>query len=610
MTEIHYRTVDCVRADSDGRTIYGRVVPYGEPAEIRESGVTYTERFAPGAFSRSIAERGGKVRLFAVHETRRLPIGRATELTEQADGLYGSFAVAATREGDDALELVRSGIVDAFSIGFRPIRQRHESGVTVRTEAALIEVSLVGMPAYEGAQIHGVRSADTHARLTALVRSAPNQQQGKTTMNVSDQIYDRLRYMSDKGALTERDRLTGEARDMLRRSEDGGLTADDDTRFGEIERDLEFLNRRIEQRDRLLRMAQNPGYIESGTPWSARQAEAPTQKRQILTRAESFDQWGRDSGHIQRDQEPLSFDRYLRGIAVGDWDGATHERALAEGTQSAGGYLVPTPLAANVIDLARNAMRVIEAGAVTVPMQAQTLRVARLTGEGAPAWRNESAPIAAGDLSFDSVLFTARSLDRLVIISRELFEDSSPAAGNVIAHSFAAQIALELDRVALRGSGTPPEPRGVLNTPGISTTPHGANGTSISNYDWFLDSVAAVRGNNFEPNAHIIAPRTAQSLSKLKNTLGDYLEAPGTLLPLLTTKQVPANLTVGTSSDASEIYTGQWNQLAIGIRTGFEIQFLTERYADNGQYAFIAHMRADVQVLQPGAFAVDTGVRG
>ncbi|WP_080691745.1 phage major capsid protein [Mycobacterium avium] len=106
--------------------------------------------------------------------------------------------------------------------------------------------------------------------------------------------------------------------------------------------------------------------------------------------------------------------------------GADQERALADGTQSAGGYLVPTPLASFVIDIAGNATRVIQAGATTVPMQSQTLRVPRLINEGAPAWRNENVQITEQDLQFDSVLFTAKSLDRLVTISRELFEDSNP----------------------------------------------------------------------------------------------------------------------------------------------------------------------------------------
>jgi hypothetical protein len=38
-------------------------------------------------------------------------------------------------------------------------------------------------------------------------------------------------------------------------------------------------------------------------------------------------------GHDQA----LSFDRYLRGLATARWDGAEHERALAEATVGAGG---------------------------------------------------------------------------------------------------------------------------------------------------------------------------------------------------------------------------------------------------------------------------------
>ena len=337
----------------------------------------------------------------------------------------------------------------------------------------------------------------------------------------------------------------------------------------------------------------------------------PLAGQQILTRDQSMAAWSRDNGYTT-DDEPVSFDRYIRGLVTGNWDGAEHERALSEGTSTAGGVLVPVPVANSVIDLARNRTRVFQAGAVTVPMSANTLKMPRLTNESSPAWRLENATITPQDLTFDSVTFTARSLARLIVVSRELFLDTTgdPRVGDVIAHSFAAQIALELDRVALRGSGTPPEPKGVLNTSGITATTHGAAGSSPTNYDWFLDAAGAVRAANFEPTAHIVAPRTLTNAGKLKEaTTLAYLEPPTALLPILPTSQIPINLTVTTSSDCSEIYTGQWDMLGIGVRQGFEIQFLQERYADTGQYGFIAHLRADVQVLQPLAFVLDTGVR-
>jgi HK97 family phage major capsid protein len=347
---------------------------------------------------------------------------------------------------------------------------------------------------------------------------------------------------------------------------------------------------------------------------ATRRPAGPTLPREpVLTREQSVEAWCQQRGLFEppAEGERLSFDRYLRGIVTGNWDGAEHERALSEGTLTAGGHLVPTPLSSRVIDLARNATRVFQAGAITVPMTAQTLKLARLTGEGTPAWKAENAAITAADMTFDAVTFTARTLVRLVTLSVELFEDADPSSEDLIARSFAAQVALELDRVALRGSGTAPEPRGVLNTSGITTTTHGANGAAIANYDFWLDAKGVVMGNNFEPNAHIQAPRSSVSLSKLKEaTTNAYLAPPANMLPMLATKQVPINLTVGTSTDCSEVYTGDWSQLMVGIRTDFQLLFLRERFvADNLQYAFLAYLRADVQLAQPSAFVVDTGVR-
>jgi HK97 family phage major capsid protein len=298
-------------------------------------------------------------------------------------------------------------------------------------------------------------------------------------------------------------------------------------------------------------------------------------------------------------------------MATGEWDGAEHERALAEATIGAGGALVPSPLSARVIDLMRNRTVVLRAGGVTVPMTSQTLALARLTGEGSPVWKTEGANITAADLTFDRVTFTARTLVRRVDLSVELFEDADPSSEDVIARSFAGQMAVELDRVALLGTGTAPEPRGVLNQTGVTLTDHGAAGTAITNYDWWLDAIGAVRAAGFEPNAHIQAPRSSTSLSKLKEaTTNAYLTPPAGLLPMLTTKSVPINITVGASTDTSYVFTADWSQLMLGIRTGFTLRFLGERFlADSLSYSFVAYLRADVQLAQPTAFVADRGVR-
>jgi HK97 family phage major capsid protein len=354
---------------------------------------------------------------------------------------------------------------------------------------------------------------------------------------------------------------------------------------------------------------------------AGRQGAGSLKGAEVLRKGQAFTQWARDNGQSDRTHEGLNFDKYVKGLVTGNWKDAEPERkALSEGTLSAGGYMVPTPLAGDIIDLARNQSRVFQAGAQLVPMTAQTLKIARLTGEGTPAWRNENAAITPSDLTFDSVQFTARSMARMVVISRELFEDSNPAASGVIANSFAAQIALELDRAALRGTGTAPEPRGVLNQSGVTLTTHGTNGSTIGSppsagvmgWEFLVQAAGAVANNNFTANAQIMAPRTELSLSLLRDTTNQYIAPPGYLnnTPRLSTKQVPTNLTVGSSSDCSEVYTGAWSLMGVGIRTSFELEFLRERYADNLQIGILAHLRADVQLFQPSAFVVDTGVRG
>ena len=97
------------------------------------------------------------------HDRGKLAVGKAVELREEPDGLYSSFEVANTRDGDELLELARSGVIDSFSIGFQPVRDRRErdrvnGDLIVRLEATLTEISAVNFPAYEDAVIAGVRS--------------------------------------------------------------------------------------------------------------------------------------------------------------------------------------------------------------------------------------------------------------------------------------------------------------------------------------------------------------------------------------------------------------------------------------------------------------------
>lgn len=147
-----------IRSGGDGRTVYGIAVPFNTPTTIREFGDTYKEEFQRGAFARTIAERGDRVKFLYQHDSSA-PIGRATSLHEDASGLYAEFHVSKTQRGDEVLELIRDGALDSFSIGFSPVSDdvRDRGKHVIRTEVKLREVSAVTFPAYEDALMAGVR---------------------------------------------------------------------------------------------------------------------------------------------------------------------------------------------------------------------------------------------------------------------------------------------------------------------------------------------------------------------------------------------------------------------------------------------------------------------
>lgn len=286
-------------------------------------------------------------------------------------------------------------------------------------------------------------------------------------------------------------------------------------------------------------------------------------------------------------------------------------RALAAGTDSAGGFTVPTTTATEFIDRLRAQSVVMQAGAMTVPMETGSLSIARLETDPSSGWRAENAAIVEGDPTFGRVLFQAKTLAGRVSISRELAQDSLNV-GAMIENAFAQSMAIELDRAALYGTGTGNAPTGVWNTAGISTVSMGTNGAVLTSYDQLLDTLLALKvANAADPTAMICAPRTEIALAKLKDTTNNPLTPPDMIsrIPLLSTTSAPINETQGTETAASSIVFGDFRDLMIGVRQQLEIRVFDQPQASTGQLLVVAWMRADVQLAKPKSFARLIGVK-
>lgn len=152
-----------LRAKEDGLRVSGHAAVFDQDANI---GGMFVERFSPGAFSEAI-ERDDVV--FLVNHDG-LPLARTRSGTlKLREDKTGLVVESRLDESDpDVARIVpkmKRGDLDKMSIAFRAVVEEwDDSGdIPVRTirSAALYDVSVVNMPAYDGTDI-GLRSLQAH----------------------------------------------------------------------------------------------------------------------------------------------------------------------------------------------------------------------------------------------------------------------------------------------------------------------------------------------------------------------------------------------------------------------------------------------------------------
>lgn len=165
----------------DGMTLEGVAVPFNQRYALW---CDYAEIIDPDCDF-------GDRRTVKVSREHGELIGKLTDMRREADGLHVVAKLADTEGGREAAELVREGVYDGFSIGFRPVENRvidSDDGVTEvhRRKVDLFEVAVTGIPAYPAAEITGQRSQTT----TNKGMEAPVM--GDNTNNEQRDVNDRL----------------------------------------------------------------------------------------------------------------------------------------------------------------------------------------------------------------------------------------------------------------------------------------------------------------------------------------------------------------------------------------------------------------------------------
>lgn len=405
--------------------------------------------------------------------------------------------------------------------------------------------------------------------------------------------------------LDKADATTSEKRDSIESAIDGFSDLMTEIRNEKDERMLAGDKGPRKQRETSEQLSKRPvlgtGLVSNGQDFES----ADSAPAMALRSGETFRKWAEARKPASDELRGMSAGQFLRAMVVQDKT-ELERRALSEATDSAGGYTVPDVLSATLIDRARAASVVMQAGVQTVPLTSDKNTIAKVLTDPVPAWRAEAGTLANNDGTFGAIVLTPRSLAISVDISAELMADSLNLA-TALPDILAAAMAVELDRVALIGTGSAPQPRGVANTSGIGTF---AQDALIANYANLSKARTGILTANRGPvTGYIMHPRDEGSFVDLADSTGQPLMGPKAVadIPMFTTTSLPID--GGAANDESTIIAGNFARLLVGIRSGIQVElFKGPKYISNLQFTMVAHMRADIAVEDPAAFYTITGV--
>lgn len=319
-----------------------------------------------------------------------------------------------------------------------------------------------------------------------------------------------------------------------------------------------------------------------------------------------------ESGFVTGESRPASLGAFFRAVAGGPVPEGAIKASLSEGVDTSGGYAVPSILMPGILQALSAASATLSAGAgiAVLTEPGAKYRIAAINTLPTAGWRTELGAVATSDAGFRSVEIVPKSLAVMVKISRELLQDGA-GVESAIRIALAQSMAAAIDSAALNGSGTDPEPLGILNSAGISAIDLGTNGAPLTNYASFIKARRVLADAAApEPTAAIVANRDMETLDGLVDTLGQPLRRPDALsnLRFVSTPRLPINQTHGTATAASSMIVADFSTVMIAMREQLSIQLLRETFAATGELAFLAHARVDVALTYPTAVAVINGV--
>ena len=234
----------------------------------------------------------------------------------------------------------------------------------------------------------------------------------------------------------------------------------------------------------------------------------------------------------------------------------------------------------------------------------------RNDADATAVWEGENDANAETSPTFDRIQFSPKRLGAFTDISKQLMVQSSLDVEAFVRRRLSFAIAKALDSAAINGSGTAPEPRGILNTSGIGSVVGGTNGAVP---DWAdivdLETEVAIDDADLGRLAYLTTPGIRGKLKKTLVDSGSGIFIWGTNSTEINgyraavSTQIPSTLTKGSASNCHAIIFGNWEELLIGQWAGVDIVVDPYSGAKNALVTLVVNSWWDVAVRHPASFA-------
>lgn len=133
-----------------------------------------------------------------------------------------------------------------------------------------------------------------------------------------------------------------------------------------------------------------------------------------------------------------------------------------------GAAVTPEEWARFVLDHLASQAVILASGATEIRTSAKQVHVPRITSDGGADWYSELEEIVPDAPEGDDLVLTPRKCATLAVISNETVSDSNPSVLNTAGMAMTRNVALEVDRACLVGTGAANnQPAGILTIAGL-----------------------------------------------------------------------------------------------------------------------------------------------